>query len=152
MKTPTSILLWVCMTSILLINSSYAAEIAGTIKSVKGEVSILRGEETISASTGMPLMVTDKIVTGANSAAGITLLDSTLLSFGANSISQLNEFHYDPVERDGNLLISLLKGTMRFVTGLLGKQNPESVTINLPTGSVGIRGTDFIVSVAEEEK
>ncbi len=120
---------------------------AGTVKQTKGEVSIVRNGASIQASTSMKLMSSDKIITGPNSSVGITLQDGTLLSFGPKSVSQLNEFRYDPVSRDGNLLISVFNGSMRFVTGLLGKNNPNAVGIRTPTAVIGVRGTDFIVAV-----
>jgi hypothetical protein len=131
----------------LLANPACAEGVAGTVKSVKGEVSIVRNGETISAAAGMKLAEADKIVTGPKSAVGITLQDDTRISLGAKSVSTLNQFRYNPVTRDGNLLISLLQGSMRFVTGLLSKHNPSSVSIHTPTATIGTRGTDFIVSV-----
>lgn len=132
---------------VLSLDAACADDSAGTVKSVKGEVSIVRGGSSTKAMPRMKLMAGDRIVTGADSSAGITLQDSTLLSLGPKSSSQLNEFHYDPVKRDGNLLISLLRGSMRFVTGQLGKLNPKSIAIKTPSATLGIRGTDFIVSV-----
>jgi len=126
---------------------AFADDSVGTIKSTKGEVGILRNGSNIQASAKMKLMKSDKIITGPNSSAGVTLQDGTLLSFGPKSVSQLNEFQYDPVSRDGNMLISVLHGSMRFVTGLMGKHNASAVNIRTSTATIGIRGTDFIVSV-----
>lgn len=131
----------------LSLDAAYADDSAGTVKSVRGDVSIVRAGALIKAFAGLKLMAADQIVTGADGSVGVTLQDATLLSFGPKSSSQLKEFRYDPVKRDGNLLISLLKGSMRFVTGQLGKLNPASVAIMLPTATLGVRGTDFIVSV-----
>jgi hypothetical protein len=138
------------LVSVLMLISSTLAladESVGTVKLSKGEVNIFRNSASIPASINMKLMAADKITTGPNSSVGITLQDGTLLSFGAKSVSQLNEFRYDPVSRDGNILISVLKGSMRFVTGLLGKYNHSAVSIHTPTATIGIRGTDFIVAV-----
>ncbi len=142
---------WIAVAMTLFANDAVAEEVAGTIKSVKGEVSVVRGNASLIAVAGMKLLAADKIITGPASAVGITLQDDTLLSFGAKSVSQLNEFHYDPVQRDGNMLISVLKGSMRFVTGMLGKKNPASVAIHTPTATIGVRGTDFIVSAEGAE-
>ncbi|MDD4911649.1 MAG: FecR family protein [Sideroxydans sp.] len=142
---------WLGIIAILYSSISHAETTAGTIKSIKGEVSIVRNEVSINAFNGMPLLAADKIVTGPNSSVGITLKDSTLLSFGAKSVSQLSEYRYDPVKRDGNLLISVFKGSMRFVTGLLGKQNPSAIAIKLPTATIGVRGTDFVVTAQGQE-
>lgn len=138
---------WVVVAMIVPIGLAYADNPVGTVKSTRGEVNIVRNGATIPASPNMKLMAADKIISGANSAVGITLQDGTLMSFGAKSVSQLNEFRYDPVKRDGNMLVSLLQGSMRFVTGLLGKHNPNAVAIRIPTATIGMRGTDFIVSV-----
>jgi hypothetical protein len=147
MKTWSNSAFWVVLFSLFIINLAYADNEAGMIKSFKGDVSISRSGVSIPASAGMRLMTADKVTTGLNSAVGITLQDGTLLSLGAKSVSQLNEFRYDPVSRDGNLLISVMEGSMRFVTGLIGKHNPAAVAIRTTTATIGLRGTDFIVSV-----
>lgn len=143
-------LLWTVAAIILSATTASADEVIGTVKSVKGEVSIVRSNAYIMGIAGMQLMEVDKIITGPDSAIGITLQDGTLMSFGSKSASQLNKFRYDPVRQDGNMLITLLKGSMRFVTGLLGKQNPSAVSVRTPASTIGIRGTDFIVSVEKE--
>ncbi len=149
--------MWTCnafrvvILTTLIITPAYADSEAGMIKSLKGLVSIVRGGAFMQASAGMKLMAADKIKTGPNSAVGITLQDGTLLSFGASSVSQLSEFKYDPVSRDGNMLVSVTGGSMRFVTGLIGKHNPSAVAIRTTTAIIGLRGTDFIVSVAGGE-
>lgn len=136
---------------LLLAGAACAEEGIGMVKTLKGEVSVVRGRAALSATAGMRLMAEDKVITGENSAVGIAMRDATLLSLGARSATQLNEFRYDPVSRDGNMLVSMLKGSMRFVTGLLGKQNPAAVGIRTPTATIGIRGTDFIVAVEGQE-
>jgi hypothetical protein len=144
-------MLWVVFGVMLPLVAAYADEVAGTVKSVKGDVSIVRASGSVVASAGMSIFPADKIVTGLDSAAGVTLRDGTLLAFGAKSTSRLDEFSYDPVKRNGNLLISVVKGSMRFVTGLLGKHDPSAVSIHARTATIGIRGTDFIVFVEEEK-
>ena len=129
-----------------LSTSACAADTAGMVKLVKGEVTILRDGSPVPAAIGATLSAADQITTGPESAVGILLEDGTQLSFGPNSIFHLDEFRFDPVKRDGNLFISLLKGSMRFVTGLLGKAHPDNVSIRIPTATIGIRGTDFVVS------
>lgn len=128
-------------------NAAYAEPMAGTIKSVRGDVNIIRDGATIKAVKRMKLNSSDEIVTGYRSSVGIILLDDTLIAFGPKTVSKLDKFSYDPVKKDGNLFISIITGSMRFVTGWLGKRKPEMVAINLPTATLGVRGTDFIVSV-----
>ena len=39
------------------------------------------------------------------------------------------------------MVASLTKGVFRFVTGKIAQGDPEDMTINLPVGTIGIRGT-----------
>lgn len=147
MNTAKCAAFWLALALALPATAPQARETAGTVKAVKGDVSIVRSGATLKASSGMKVMPEDKIVTGEKSSLGVTLQDDTLLAFGPKSVCELSRFRFDPVRRDGNLLISILEGSMRFVTGQLGKLRPESVEIHAPEAVVGIRGTDFIVSV-----
>jgi hypothetical protein len=59
----------------------------------------------------------------------------------------VTQFEYNSTTQEGSFLLDLLKGSVRVVTGLLSKANPESVKVKTPTSVVGVRGTDFIVQV-----
>ena len=48
------------------------------------------------------------------------------------------------------MLINLLQGSMRMLTGLIAKINPEAIQVKTKTLSVGIRGTDFIVNTEDK--
>jgi len=147
MKIWTCSVFWAVIFAASIITPAFADNEAGKIKTLKGEVSIIRAGSSIHATSGMMLIATDKITTGPNSSVGITMRDGTLLSLGANSVSQLNEYKYDPANHEGNMLVSVTGGTMRFVSGLIGKHNPSAVAIHTTTAIIGLRGTDFIVSV-----
>jgi hypothetical protein len=84
-------------------------------------------------------------VTGPDSSAAVVLRDDTTLVVGPSSRMDLKEFHFDATTRDGGLLVSLLRGSMRMITGLIGKTNPDAVRVETQTATIGIRGTDFIV-------
>ena len=46
----------------------------------------------------------------------------------------------------------MIVGTVRIVTGEISNQNPENLKVNIPTGSVGARGTEFVVVTESDEK
>jgi len=56
-------------------------------------------------------------------------------------------FDDDPSKSD--LAMTFAQGTARFISGELGKVNRENVRLRTPTASIGIRGTDFTVTVDE---
>ncbi|QFZ83213.1 hypothetical protein GFK26_10790 [Variovorax paradoxus] len=123
-----------------------APQQAGFVKSVRGSVQLLDGAgATRNAAPGDALGAVDRIVTGPDSSAAVVLRDNTTLMVGPSSRMDLKEFHFDGTTRDGGMLVSLLRGSMRMITGLIGKTNPDAVRVETQTATIGIRGTDFIV-------
>nr|WP_235944151.1 FecR domain-containing protein [Variovorax boronicumulans] len=123
-----------------------APQQAGFVKMVRGNVQLLDGAgATRTAVPGDALGAVDRIVTGPDSSAAVVLRDNTTLMVGPSSRMDLKEFHFDGTTRDGGMLVSLLRGSMRMITGLIGKTNPDAVRVETQTATIGIRGTDFIV-------
>jgi len=56
-------------------------------------------------------------------------------------------FDEDPSKSD--LAMTFAQGTARFITGSLGTIEKENIRLRTPTASIGIRGTDFTVTVDE---
>ena len=122
------------------------AAYAGFLKSVRGDVRLLdAGGAARPAPAGEQVQPTDRIVTGAGAAASLVLRDGTVIVVGPTSRLDLKTFKFDATTQEGNLLVALLQGSMRMVTGLIGKAHPETVRIETKSAYVGIRGTDFIV-------
>lgn len=117
----------------------------GTVKAMQGEVSVVRADGSQPALPGFGLMERDRVVTGPASAATIGLRDGTRITVGPGSTVDLSSFQFEPTKQEGSMVLALLKGSVRFVTGILGKRNPDSVRISTSTATVGIRGTDFIL-------
>jgi len=119
---------------------------AGFVKSVRGDVKLLSAAATArNAVPGDALASVDRIVTGPDSSAAVVLRDDTTLVVGPSSRLDLKQFHFDATTHEGGLLVSLLRGSMRMITGLIGKTNPDAVRVETQTATIGIRGTDFIV-------
>ena len=113
---------------------------------MRGSVQLLSAAGTSrNASAGDALAAVDRIVTGPDSSASVVLRDDTTLMIGPSSRLDLKEFHFNSTTQEGGLLVSLLRGSMRMITGLIGKRNPEAVRVETQTATIGIRGTDFIV-------
>lgn len=126
-----------------------AAPRAGTMKIVQGHANVTdaRGERALQP--GDAVASTDSISTGPDSAASVVLRDGTTMVLGANSRVELKNFAYDSTTQEGNILVSVLRGSMRMLTGLIGKTRPESIKVITPTSTIGILGTDFIVEATE---
>lgn len=124
-----------------------ASEAIGVVKTVKGDVRIERTGNSLRVAVGSEIFENDRIVTGAASSVGITLRDDTLLTEGANSTLQLNNFAFNTTTYDGSLDATIKRGTLAVVDDKLAKANPESVRYSTPTTTLGVRGTEFIIDV-----
>jgi hypothetical protein len=121
----------------------------GTVKTVHGEVTLVNGQTRRAAVEGGGLRMGEQIITGADSSAALTLRDGTVVSIGPNSAVELSQYRFDSTTEDGSIMLSLLKGSLRVVTGLIthGKSDkkPAKVKVTTPTAVIGVRGTDVVI-------
>jgi hypothetical protein len=122
-----------------------AAEPAGVVKTVRGQVAIERSGASAVAAPGARVQAGDRIVTGADGQIGITLRDNTLLSAGPNSTLDLEHYAFDSTTHAGALDASVRRGTLAVVSGKIAKQSPEAVRFRTPNAILGVRGTSFVV-------
>ncbi len=145
-------ILGVALVLISLTSIADAAERAGTIKTLKGSVNISRVGESLDVKVGDAVMAGDTLTTEALSFAGITLRDNTRLTAGPSSSLVIDQFSFDTTTHQGRLNTSVKKGSLAVVSGQLAKANPESVSFNTGSMTLGVRGTEFIIEVAGEQK
>lgn len=110
---------------------------------VRGEVYWLTSDgRKVPITTGSPVYSGARIVTGDNARMQVMLLDETVFTMGAHSDMVLDEFVYDPDTNTRKIAARVTKGIFRFVTGKTARKGPASEKVNLPVGTIGIRGTD----------
>ena len=123
-----------------------AADI-GQIKTAKGQVSIERDGRSLPGTVGARLQPADVLKTGADGSVGITMSDDTLLSAGPNSILSLDKYAFDSTTSQGQLETTLQKGSLAVISGRIAKQSPDAMKVRTPASVLGVRGTEFVVSV-----
>lgn len=117
----------------------------GTVKLVQGESWLGKADARRPVASGDGVFEAERVSTGQRGAATITLKDGTVLTMGPNTTMDLSKFQYNTTTQQGNFALDLLQGSVRVVTGLLARINPDTFKISTPTSVVGVRGTDFIV-------
>lgn len=120
---------------------------AGRIKSADGKVTIIRNGEELPARNGTPVMAADRIITGEKSGAALFLRDNTAITLGPESSLDLSMFEFNPAEDSFGLLARMKYGTFSWVSGLLAKLAPETIKVQTPSATIGIRGTRFLVYI-----
>lgn len=125
------------------------AEPIGVIRNCAGEAVVIRAGRTMPAAVGLRLAAGDTLSTGPDGSLGVILRDDSLLSIGPDSRLVIREFLFQPAQKEMGLLARIGRGTMAYISGIIGKLAPENVRFETPTASIGIRGTYFAVKVAE---
>jgi hypothetical protein len=87
------------------------------------------------------------IETVIDGALHIEFVDETTLRLGSASSVALDTWVYDPNEKNGRMVISMVQGVFRFISGKIYKRGVRLLT---PTIAIGIRGTDFTVAIATD--
>ena len=137
--------------ALLLGFAARAEEWAGTVKSVSGEAHAERNGQLVVLNPGDRVYPGDKLVSSKNGRIGVTLRDDTLISANPNSQIAIREFSFNPVSHEGGMTVSVLRGVSAFVSGLIAKVNPQGMRVSTPTTTIGIRGTEFVVEVENDD-
>lgn len=124
-------------------------DVIGIVRMSEGEASINRGTRVLPAFVGSKLKTGDVLTTGPGGSVGVTLRDNSSLSIGPQSSISLQDFLFAPAEGKLSLVARLAKGTMAYMSGIIGKLSPESVRFETPVSTIGIRGTFFVVNAGE---
>lgn len=119
---------------------------------VVGEVTFSRGvgfaqfpgQAPRTLGAGLPLQQGDRLTTAEGSSAILKLNDGTRMTVRPRSELVLQQFQYQPEATAGNsMVLELLRGGFRAITGLVNKGNDRAALVKTPTATIGIRGTDF---------
>ncbi len=143
MKTPLLVFLAILVPAV----TGLAQTNIGIIKTLEGDVAVLRGENTLTAQTGKPLFISDTLVTRENSSAGIIFTDGTTFTIGSNTEFTISAYMYEPAADQFDFSLYLKKGAAIYNSGRIGRLAPEKVNLSTPRAVVGIRGTRFIINV-----
>ncbi|MBF0624550.1 MAG: FecR domain-containing protein [Magnetococcales bacterium] len=141
---------WSIMIAALLFGLSpnlQAADAIGHVKVVNGDAKVTRESKAVPVQLGDPVLMNDQFSTGPGGSVGITFNDNTRVSIGPETEFVVDEFVYQPQQNKLSFGSRITKGTMQFVSGTIAKLSPETVKINTPTGTIGVRGTQFLVKV-----
>jgi len=133
---------------LLTLVSTLAVADIGSVTEITGTAIIKRGSTSVTVSKGT-LVETNDRVEAKNGEVKITFKDNTTVKVTASSALVIDDFVYDPKTQGGKLSLKAAEGTVRYVSGNIAHNNPNSVNIKTPTAAIAVRGTDFVMAVGE---
>ncbi|HXM81199.1 MAG TPA: FecR family protein [Burkholderiales bacterium] len=118
---------------------------AGRFLSVVGDVRVGReGAQQRPAQRAAEFYEGESIVTGSGALAQLRMSDGALMSVRGETEIKLDRFSYaGENDRNASFFMSVLKGGLRTITGVIGRQNRDRYRITTATITLGVRGTDF---------
>ncbi len=120
-----------------------AATQAGVSAAVRGNVDLtpVVDQAVRPIGSGEDVFLGDALKSHEDSGMQLMLLDETSLTMGPNAELTIDEFIYDPATGIGEITASLAEGVFRFVTGKTSQGQDKAMTLEVPFGTIGIRGT-----------
>ena len=135
-----------------MISTSVKAEELNIEKQLVGIVGAISGTvktETRQLKAGDKIYLNETIVAGAGSGTQILLLDQSTFTIGEDSEVVMDTFIFDPATNDGKIVASVKQGSLKVISGLISKKDPDSLTVEVPEGTLGSRGTEFQTVVSK---
>ncbi|MDH3342780.1 MAG: FecR family protein, partial [Gammaproteobacteria bacterium] len=93
----------------------------------------------------------DVVNSGNRAKAQLRMKDGALIVLRQNSEMHFEEYKYDEEDKSiGSSIFSLLKGGFKTISGLIGKRNKRNYQVKTAFTTIGIRGTDYGVTLCEQ--
>jgi hypothetical protein len=149
----SAVLVFAACTTSAMAQTAPSDDIIGYVKTAVPDAQVVT--PTVGAGTsaavkavpGTPIRRGNLLKTGAAGSMGVTFKDNTIMSIGPDTELSVDDYLYEPSKGNLKLGASIGKGTLQYVSGVIAKLKPEAVAIKTPTGTIGVRGTKFVVKV-----
>ena len=120
-------------------------QLVGIVGAISGTVKT----ETRELKAGDKIYLNETIYAGAGSGTQILLLDQSTFTVGEDSEVVMDTFIFDPATNDGKIVASVKQGSLKVISGLISKKDPDALTVEVPEGTLGSRGTEFQTVVSK---
>jgi len=120
------------------------ADAAGSALGVDPAADATLNNENRTLVVGSDIFIGDLVKTGPRGQVQILFADNTELVVGPSSALTIEDYLIRNDGSAGKLAVDMLSGAFRFATGDSAKNR---YVINTPTGTIGVRGTEFDFTV-----
>lgn len=122
-----------------------------------GDVVLSRGQTlavgknriTRTLAAGDQVFLGDKLITGIDGFLRLQMIDKALLDLRCYSIMVIENYDLKAANRIS--VLNLLQGSLRKVTGEIGKWKEDVYELRTPVAGVGVRGTEYALRVFQSK-
>ncbi len=135
---------------LMLCQAAYSAELFGTVDALSGSADVVdQSGKSTAASVGLKIFEGQTINSGSDGEVHLVTEDGGIIAVRPNTVFRVDEYKAEGKSTD-KIFMSLLRGTIRSITGWVGKYNNPAYRITTPTATIGIRGTDHETTVIDK--
>ncbi|MGZ5034799.1 MAG: FecR family protein [Usitatibacter sp.] len=128
-----------------------ASAASGEFTFVVGDVSVTKATgQRATPVKGSAVDSGDRITTGANGMAQLTMVDNARLSLRPSTQFVIEQYA-DRRDSTEGAVLSLIRGTLRTFTGLIASQNRDRFVMKTRVATVGIRGSGNILYACDAQ-
>lgn len=128
--------------------ASANSESVGKVIALSGKATAVSSKGERILEMGSPVYQDDVITTGDGSKLQVRFHDNTQVSQDENSSFRIDSYVYNADAQDNSdLLLNMMKGTFRTISGEIVKDSPTQFMLKTPQGTIGIRGTIVVSEV-----
>lgn len=137
------LLVVVCLSSFAGLSAgAVAAQRIGVVAEAEGDV---RGQVPEMQSrrlvAGDPVFTNDTLQAGTDARLAVLFEDDSWFELGPGATLVIDRYVFDPEGEKNSFVSSVKSGGFRMVSGLIAKADPNAMLIDMPSVSMGIRGT-----------
>ena len=141
--------LLVLMAALIVCNNIYADELFGTVDAISGSAFLSdQLGKTSDIFVSQKIYEGQTINTASDGEVHIATEDGGVIALRPDTVFRVDEYKAEGGSAD-KIFMSLLKGTIRSITGWIGKHNTSAYLITTPTATIGVRGTDHETTVID---
>ena len=131
--------IWLLLLSLGFLGEGYAN--VGNVVVMSGQAMLndrpLRKSDRIA--------VGDRLRTGTSGQVNIIMKDKSVLALHPGTDIRIKQFSFNPDRPDqGRSMINLRRGTLQYVSGLIGRSNPDRALVQMGSAQARVRGS-FVV-------
>lgn len=140
----------IALTALLVTSPVFAADPLGKTILARGSIVAERNNAQEALRRQSPVFQQDVLRSSANARAQFRMIDNALINLQQNSVLRLHDYKLENPSGDGSVLMELISGGLRTVTGAIGKKDKKDYQLRTPTATIGIRGTLYEVEIVSD--
>ncbi|MGB7596572.1 MAG: FecR domain-containing protein [Gallionella sp.] len=127
-----------------------AAALFGTVDDISGSA-LVSGQsgDPVPVTVGQKIYEQQTVTSGTDGEVHIVTEDGGIIAIRPNTVFRVDQYQAEGSSLD-RIFMSLLKGSVRSITGWIGKHDNAAYRISTPTATIGIRGTDHETTVIDQ--